>query len=141
MRKGNAFFSPAILRRMMQNNRQAFLRDVQVRDRSDPLTSREVEVLQLVSEGMLNRQVAGELGISIKTVEKHRQQLMNKLNIHNVAGLTRYAISKGIIESAAGPLPFPPSAVRRQNPPAPDQLPLAGVVVPKPARNASQRAG
>ena len=141
VRKGNAFFSPAILRRMMQNNRQAFLRDVQVRDRSDPLTSREVEVLQLVSEGMLNRQVAGELGISIKTVEKHRQQLMNKLNIHNVAGLTRYAISKGIIESAAGPLPFPPSAVRRQNTPAPDQLPPAGVVVPKPARNASQRAG
>ncbi len=132
--KGNVFYSPSIMRRMMQNYRQAFLRDVPVGERSDPLTLREAEVLQLVAEGMANKQVADELGISIKTVEKHRQQLMNKLNIHDVAGLTRYAISKGVIESAAGPLPFPPSAIRRQK--APDPLLQPGVVVPKPARNA-----
>ncbi|HXU79042.1 MAG TPA: LuxR C-terminal-related transcriptional regulator, partial [Methylomirabilota bacterium] len=42
--------------------------------------------------------IAAELEISIKTVEKHRQQVMNKLNIHDVAGLTRYAISKGLVE-------------------------------------------
>ena len=62
------------------------------------LTSREAEVLQLVAEGFANKQIAAELSISIKTVEKHRQQAMNKLNIHDVAGLTRYAIAKGWVE-------------------------------------------
>jgi len=62
------------------------------------LTSREVEVLQLIAEGMANKQSAAELGISIKTVEKHRHTLMNKLNVHDTAGLTRYAIANGIIE-------------------------------------------
>ena len=57
-------------------------------------------MLQLIAEGKANKQVAAELGISIKTVEKHRQHLMSKLNIHDVAGLTRYAISAGIIESS-----------------------------------------
>ena len=65
------------------------------------LTSREAEVLQLVAEGFANKQIAAELAISIKTVEKHRQQAMNKLNIHDIAGLTRYAISKGWVERGA----------------------------------------
>jgi DNA-binding NarL/FixJ family response regulator len=52
----------------------------------------------MIAEGFSNKQIAAELSISIKTVEKHRQQVMNKLNIHDVAGLTRYAISKGMIE-------------------------------------------
>jgi DNA-binding NarL/FixJ family response regulator len=64
------------------------------------LTSRELEVIQLVAEGQANKQVAAELNISIKTVEKHRQHLMDKLNIHDTAGLTRYAIAQGIIESS-----------------------------------------
>jgi DNA-binding NarL/FixJ family response regulator len=55
-------------------------------------------VLQLVAEGAPNKQIAAELGISVKTVDKHRQQLMNKLDIHDTAGLTRYAISSGSIE-------------------------------------------
>jgi DNA-binding NarL/FixJ family response regulator len=63
------------------------------------LSSREVEVLQLIAEGKANKQVAAELGISIKTVEKHRQHLMSKLDLHDTAGLTRYAIAAGIIES------------------------------------------
>jgi DNA-binding NarL/FixJ family response regulator len=58
-----------------------------------------MEVLQLIAEGKANKQVARELGISIKTVEKHRQHLMGKLDIHDTAGLTRYAVSAGIIES------------------------------------------
>ena len=57
-------------------------------------------MLQLVAEGSANKQVASELGISIKTVEKHRQHLMDKLNIHETAGLTRYAIATGVIESS-----------------------------------------
>ncbi len=62
------------------------------------LTSREAELLQLVAEGKSNKQVAAALGISIKTVEKHRQSLMSKLDLHDVAGLTRYAIEIGSIE-------------------------------------------
>jgi DNA-binding NarL/FixJ family response regulator len=62
------------------------------------LTPRELEVLQLIAEGNANKQVATDLGISIKTVEKHRAHLMEKLDIHDTAGLTRYAISVGIIE-------------------------------------------
>jgi len=64
------------------------------------LTSREREVLQLVAEGKANKQTASLLGISIKTVEKHREHLMDKLDIHDTAGLTRYAISVGMIESS-----------------------------------------
>ena len=64
------------------------------------LTSRELEVLQLIAEGDANKQIAAELGISIKTVEKHRAHLMEKLDIHDTAGLTRYAIAAGIIESS-----------------------------------------
>ncbi len=64
------------------------------------LTSREAELLQMIAEGHVNKQIASELGISIKTVEKHRQHLMEKLNIHDIAGLTRFAIAAGIIESS-----------------------------------------
>jgi len=95
--KGNAFFSPAIAKRLRDRCRQAFV-DGQPLKRNIELTSRESEVLQLIAEGLANKQIAWELGISIKTVEKHRQQVMNKLHIHDVAGLTRYAISKGVVE-------------------------------------------
>jgi DNA-binding NarL/FixJ family response regulator len=64
------------------------------------LTSREMEVLQLIAEGKANKETASELGIGIKTVEKHREHIMQKLDIHDTAGLTRYAISAGIIESS-----------------------------------------
>jgi DNA-binding NarL/FixJ family response regulator len=59
-----------------------------------------VEVLQLIAEGKSNKQVAAELGVSFKTADKHRQNLMNKLDIHDIAGLTRYAIAEGIIEGS-----------------------------------------
>jgi len=101
-RKGCAFFSPAISRRLLNHYREAFVKGVPLRPRKDLLTSRETEVLQLIAEGHPNKQIAAELGISIKTVEKHRQQVMNKLNLHETAGLTRYAISKGIVETNAG---------------------------------------
>jgi DNA-binding NarL/FixJ family response regulator len=94
--KGNAYFSPSIAKRLRDRCRQAFV-DGQPLKRNVELTSRESECLQLIAEGLPNKQIAGELGISIKTVEKHRQQVMNKLNIHDVAGLTRYAISKGVV--------------------------------------------
>src|SRR5215831_15376132 len=97
VQRGNAFFSPAIAKRLRDQCRVAFTSGQPPRKASE-LTSREAEVLQLIAEGFSNKQIAGELCISIKTVEKHRQQVMNKLNIHDVAGLTRYAISKGMVE-------------------------------------------
>jgi DNA-binding NarL/FixJ family response regulator len=100
-KKGNAFFSPAISKRLMDHYRETIVRGVPVKKRTDLLTSREMEVLQLIAEGEGNKQIAAELEISIKTVERHRQRLMDKLGIHDVAGLTRYAISKGIIKATA----------------------------------------
>lgn len=98
---GNAFFSPLIAKRLRDHCRENLTRH-QPRRRSEYLTTREAEVLHLIAEGRPNKQIAAELCISIKTVEKHRQQVMNKLGIHDVAGLTRHAIAKGIIESGAG---------------------------------------
>jgi DNA-binding NarL/FixJ family response regulator len=97
VQRGNAYFSPTIAKRLRDQCRQAFTTG-QAPKKGGDLTSREAEVLQLIAEGFSNKQIAAELGISIKTVEKHRQQVMNKLNIHDVAGLTRYAISKGMVE-------------------------------------------
>lgn len=61
------------------------------------LTPRQLEVLTLISEGSSTKDIARTLNISIKTVESHRSQLMERLNIHDVAGLTRYAIKKGLV--------------------------------------------
>lgn len=97
---GHTFFSPVIGRRLRQQSRTVFIVG-EPSPKSGKLTSREAEVLQLVAEGLANKQIAAELAISIKTVEKHRQQAMNKLNIHDIAGLTRYAMSKGLVERGA----------------------------------------
>ena len=96
--KGNTFFSSSVAHRL-HDLYPPFHGRAAVRKEEPVLSSREVEVLQLVAEGNANKQVAVELGISIKTVEKHRQHLMSKLDLHDTAGLTRYAIAAGIIES------------------------------------------
>lgn len=96
--QGKAFFSPAIARRLRHNQNQPGGRAGLRKAKGALLTSREAEVLQLVAEGAANKQVAAELGLSIKTVEKHRQSLMSRLNLHDTAGLTRYAIATGVIE-------------------------------------------
>lgn len=62
------------------------------------LTGRETEILQLIAGGYSNREIGEALSISIKTVDTHRMHIMAKLDIHDVAGLTRYAIRKGLIE-------------------------------------------
>lgn len=97
---GNVFFSPAIAKRFHQHQQKSPLRTGEFKKIIARLTSREMEVLQLIAEGKANKETAAELGIGIKTVEKHREHLMEKLNIHDTAGLTRYAISAGIIESS-----------------------------------------
>jgi len=98
--KGNTFFSPSIAKRLRDKDNRPLDREGLHSKKIATLTSREVEVLQLIAEGKANKETAAELGISIKTVEKHRQALMEKLNIHDIASLTRYAISAGIIESS-----------------------------------------
>ncbi len=98
--KGRKFYSPAIAKRMRDAENRPRARDGTHKPNATRLTSREAEVLQLVAEGSANKQVAAELGISIKTVEKHRQHLMDKLNLHDTASLTRYAISAGVIENS-----------------------------------------
>ena len=98
--RGGTFFSPSIARRFSRLNPQAAVRPGVTNQKIGQLTSRETEVLQLIAEGKANKETAAELGIGIKTVEKHREHLMEKLDIHDTAGLTRYAISAGIIESS-----------------------------------------
>lgn len=100
VQKGNSFYSPSIARRLQRHGRPPPAPGKQTRKKGAQLSSRELEVLQLIAEGQANKQVATELDISVKTVEKHRQRLMEKLNIHDTAGLTRYAIEAGIIESS-----------------------------------------
>jgi len=95
---GRRFFSPSIAKRLDDARSRPLNRDGVVKASDGRLTARESEVLQLVAEGSQNKQVAAELGISVKTVEKHRQHLMDKLNIHDTAGLTRYAVATGIIQ-------------------------------------------
>ena len=102
--RGTPCFSPEIYRRLVHHRDRA-------RAEGDPhpklgapvLSPREMEVLQLVAEGHTNKDMAGLMGISIKTVEKHRHNVMEKLNIHDIAGLTRHAIENGIIECSVQP--------------------------------------
>jgi DNA-binding NarL/FixJ family response regulator len=98
--KGKTFFSPSISRRQDRIHPLSPDRDGRLTKKTAPLTSREMEVLQLIAEGKANKETASELGIGIKTVEKHREHIMQKLDIHDTAGLTRYAISVGIIENS-----------------------------------------
>ncbi len=100
VQNGNTFFSPSISRRMDRLAPKVPARAGGFSKKSAALTSREMEVLQLIAEGKANKETAVELGIGMKTVEKHREHLMMKLDIHDTAGLTRYAIAAGIIESS-----------------------------------------
>ncbi len=98
--KGNTYFSPAIAKRYRGRHETVPDRIGLSRTKAASLTLREMAVLQRIVEGDANKQVAADLGISIKTVEKHRENLMRKLDIHDTASLTRYAIAAGIIESS-----------------------------------------
>jgi DNA-binding NarL/FixJ family response regulator len=100
VQKGKTFFSMSVARRMERLDHRRQNHNVTLKKKDLRLTSREMEVLQLIAEGKANKETAAELGIGLKTVEKHREHLMHKLDIHDTAGLTRYAISTGIIENS-----------------------------------------
>ena len=101
VRAGNPFFSPQISRKIMES----YLKEDEekkVRGESDKLTNREKEVLQLIAEGYTNNEIANLMNISVKTVETHRAHIMSKLDIHDVAGLIKYAIRKGLVVIDSG---------------------------------------
>ena len=97
---GKTYFSSSIAKHFNRLNPLLPNRTGKLNTKAVQLTSREMEVLQLIDEGKANKETAAELGIGLKTVEKHREHLMTKLDIHDTAGLTRYAVSAGIIESS-----------------------------------------
>lgn len=98
--RGRVFFGLLSTNPILEGERKSLDRTGRPEPRNAGLTSREMEVLQLIAEGNANKQTAAELGVGLKTVERHREHLMEKLNIHGIAGLTRYAIGEGIIESS-----------------------------------------
>lgn len=69
------------------------------------LTAREREVLVLIAEGKSNKEIADRLGIGVRTIETHRERIMRRLNIHSVAGLTKYAIANGLVSLEGGAVP------------------------------------
>lgn len=99
--QGEYVFSPTVEERLKQMNQETIDHKGITRHKTQTLSSRESQILQLIAEGMSNKIIANLLIISIKTVDKHRQNLMKKLCIHDTAGLTRYAISEGIIENSS----------------------------------------
>ena len=98
--RGQVVFGPFNAKFVLENEQKSLDRAGRMKPRSCHLTSREMEVLQLIAEGNANKQTAAELGVGMKTIERHREHLMAKLNIHGIAGLTRYAIGAGVIESS-----------------------------------------
>jgi DNA-binding NarL/FixJ family response regulator len=93
---GKPFFSPAVTAVLMED----YVRQLQVRGLADSyhlLTDREKQVLQLLAEGRSNKEVATLLDLGVSTVETHRANLMQKLNLHNTAEIVLYAVRKGII--------------------------------------------
>lgn len=90
---GGTFFSPAVVRRLTSVPPVAA---PSAASQLDTLTPRERDVLDGVARGLTNKAIAGELGISRRTVEAHRESLMRKLEIHNVAGLTKFALEVGM---------------------------------------------
>ncbi len=92
VQRGAVYLSPGVSRAVVE----AYLAKSELPP--DPLTPRERQVLQLIAEGKTTKEVASLLGISVKTAEFHRTRIMKKLDIHETAGLVRYAIRTGLIE-------------------------------------------
>jgi len=93
--RGDTYLSPAISRHVIADYRR------RVTEQSEPLdrlTPRQREVLQRIAEGLSTKEIAFKLSLSVKTVETHRAQLMERLNIHDVAGLVRFAVRVGLVD-------------------------------------------
>jgi two-component system nitrate/nitrite response regulator NarL len=93
---GEAFFSPAVNRTILNDYIQG--EQTHSHDEATKLSSRERQVLALIAEGLANKEIADRLFVTVRTVETHRERIMRKLNIHNTAGLTRFAIAHGMVK-------------------------------------------
>jgi len=93
---GKAFFSPAVSRLLVEDYVRR-LQDKDIEDSYELLTPREREILQLIAEGKSNKDVANMLNLSLYTVETHRSNILEKLNLHSVPELILYAVRKGVI--------------------------------------------
>jgi two-component system response regulator NreC len=94
--EGKSFFSPVVSRMLVEDYIRQ-LQDKEIEDSYELLTGREREILQLIAEGKSNKDVANMLNLSLYTVETHRSNILEKLNIHNVPELILYAVRKGVI--------------------------------------------
>jgi two-component system response regulator NreC len=94
--QGKAFFSPAVSRMLVEDYVRQ-LQDKEIEDSYDLLTDRQREILQLIAEGKSNKDVANMLNLSLYTVETHRSNILQKLNLHTVPDLILYAVRKGVI--------------------------------------------
>jgi len=92
---GQTYLSPAIAEVVVRNSIERWLPG-SATSRQRKISSREREILQLVAEGKSSREIAATLYVSVKTIETHRKQIMNKLSLHSVAELTKYAIREGM---------------------------------------------
>lgn len=92
---GDVYLSPAVSKNLVEDYSRRLAEDQTLEDQ---LTARQREVLQLIAEGKNTKDIAVKLNLSIKTVETHRKQLMDRLDIHDVAGLVRFAIRAGIVD-------------------------------------------
>jgi DNA-binding NarL/FixJ family response regulator len=93
---GASYLSPAITQQVVD----AIARPGEPKQRGiSILTERERQVLKLISEGLSSKEIASDLGISLRTIDSHRSNLMEKLNIHKVSGLVRFAIRSGLVEA------------------------------------------
>lgn len=94
--RGERYLTPAVAKYMVDGYRN---RGRHGANQLTQLTSRQREILQLIAEGHSTKDIAGRLDLSIKTVETHRAQVMKRLQIHDVAGLVRFAIRKGLVRA------------------------------------------
>jgi DNA-binding NarL/FixJ family response regulator len=92
--KGQTYLSPAVADVVVRHSLGRL--EPKKRTPQARLSQREQEVLQLIAEGKSTREIAAMLYVSVKTVETHRKQIMDKLNIHSIAGLTKYAVREGL---------------------------------------------
>jgi two-component system nitrate/nitrite response regulator NarL len=99
--RGETFFSPEIaqaaLNQLVNNGGK--------KEPFAQLTSREREVLVLIAQGRSNKEIANQLGIGVRTIETHRERIMRRLDIHSVAGLTKFAIANGLVSLEDGQVP------------------------------------
>ncbi len=93
VRSGDTYLSPRVSRQVVQS----FVRPPDAESGLDALSPRQREILKAVAAGRTTKQIAYDLGVSIKTIETHRAQIMDRLNIHDVAGLVRFSIRTGLI--------------------------------------------